>query len=392
MPAADTSRKASVASIVSGLPIDQPLSSSESADRFTGSDDFISPMDEILALTQNIYEKRLKLSVKDIQFIDNKIHEMKSRIINSLLTNDRNINTLNTAPPQPVPANIFSHTSEWPALPKKKSKSTLVVKPESDKYFRGSDVLALERKVSDLISEENIDATIFSSASTMNGDIVIKFDEKDDVKKIAQKVETNLGYQTQSRTLSFPKITISHIPKYIPIEKEDIKKLIVKSNKWLENLINEGETFDVIFSYDVRDWRSVVCKVSPKIRSHTFSNNKTLRIANRSCPVKDRFHVKQCGKCLGFGHKTQACLKSQFSCAHCNEDHHKKDCPHKDDDDKLTCSNCKKSNDYSEAEDVKSLKHSAYSHSCPFYVKQLKRQIDQTHWGEGPVPPMPCYT
>ena len=389
MPAADTSsRKASLASIVSEPSIDQPCTS-ESADRFTGSDNFTSPVDDILSLIQTVYEKRLKLSAKDIQFIDGKVHEMKNRIINSMLVNNTN-KIANTSPSRPaLITNTVSHISEWPALPKNKTRSTLVVKPESSKTFEKSDVLALERKVSELISEEKIEATIFSSASTKNGDIVIKFDEKDDVRKIAQKVENNLGYQTHSRTLSLPKITISHVPKYAPTDKQSIKDQIVKSNQWLENLIDEGETFEVIFTYVVRDWKSIVCKVSPKIRSHTFFNGSALRVANRSCPVKDRFHVKQCGKCLGFGHKSRVCLKDQFSCAHCNEDHHKKDCPHKGSEDKLMCSNCKKSNDNFEYDEVWSLKHSAYSNICPMYVKQLKRQIEQTHWGEGPVPPMP---
>lgn len=384
MPAVDTSsRKASLASIVSESSIDQACIS-ESADRFTGSDNFTSPVDEILALIRNIYDKRLKLSAKDLLFIDDRVHEMKSRIINSMLVNNTNKKTLNTSPCRPAPiTNTISHISEWPALSKNKTRSALVVKPESSKTFEKSDVLALERKVSDLISDENIDATIFSSAPTKNGDIVIKFDEKDDVRRIAQKVETNLGYQTHSRTLSLPKMTISHVPKYTPTEKESLKELIVKSNQWLEHFLNRGETFEVIFTYEVRDWRSIVIKVSPEIRSHIFYNRSALRIANRSCPAKDRFHVKQCGKCLGFGHKSRACLKDQFTCAHCNEDHHKKDCPHKDNDDKLMCSNCKKSNDNSD------LKHGPYSQLCPLYVKQLMRQIDQTHWGEGPMPKMP---
>ena len=389
MTAADTSsRKASVASIVSEQSIDQP-GISESADRFTESDNFTSPVDEILALTQTIYERRLKLSAKDLQFIDGKVHEMKSRIINSLLVNNTNKRTLNTSPPRPaLTTNAVSHINEWPALTKNKSRSTLLVKPESSRIFEKSDVLALEQKVSNLISEEKIEATIFSSASTRNGDIIIKFDEKDDVRKIAEKVETNLGYQTHSRALSLPKMTISYVPKYISTDKQSIKDLIVESNPWLEDLVDEGETFEVIFTYEVRDWRSIVCKVSPLIRARLFHNRSALRIANRSCPVKDSFHVKQCGKCLGFGHRTQVCLKPQFTCAHCNEDHHKRDCPHRDINDKLMCSNCKKSNHNSDSGDVRNIKHSAYSHICPMYAKQLKRQIEQTNWGEGPVPPM----
>ena len=266
-------------------------------------------------------------------------------------------------------------------LPKNKTRSTVLIESDASKKFESSDVTQMESKVSGLISKANIDATISSSSSTKNGDIVIRFDQKDDVKEIANKVESELGYRTQSRSLTLPKLTVSYVPKYISVEKESVAELIIKSNPWLQDCVDDGETLEVLFTYEVRDWKSIVLKTSPKIRSEIIGLGNTLRIENRRCPVKDRFHIQKCGKCLSFGHKSRACFKDQ-SCAHCSGEHHISDCPVKYDMTKLLCSNCNKSTESGSWGND----HNAHSKSCPMYMKQMKRLIEQTHWGNGPLP------
>ena len=128
-------------------------------------------------------------------------------------------------------------------------------------------------------------------------------------------------------------------------------------------MTEEGGTFEVLFTYDVRDWRSIVCKVSPEIRSRIIENRNVVRIENRSCPAKDRFHIKQCGKCLRFGHKTNVCRSDRYNCAHCREDHHIKDCPHKESDEKRKCSNCDHWNEAEDTKEIPDIKHNAYNHS-----------------------------
>ena len=388
MPAAQpSSRKASVASVDSEPLIDQSSAAAvELAVGPSATDDFTAPVDEILSLIQNVYDKRLKLSAKDMQFVSGKVHEMKNQIINLLVPNTLNHKVNNVISSNPHITKTANNLKEWPSLPQTKSRSTLLVKPDPSKKFTKSDVSELECRVNNLITEEKIEATIFSSAPTKNGDIVIKFDQKDNVKSIAKKVENNLGYQTHSRSVILPKLTISYVPKYISVEKESVEESIIRSNEWLDDLMDDGETFEVIFSYDVRDWKSIVCRVSPNIRSHIIRNGNSLRIENRSCPVKDRFHIPQCGKCLGFGHRSRMCMRDRPACSHCSEEHHRKDCPHRDNDHKLLCSNCMKSNEITDPVENQLFKHSAFSHSCPMYLKQMKRQIERTHWGDGPIP------
>ena len=380
MAASDTvSRKSSIASTNDDASIDQSVNVTSN---FSSSPDTLtSPVDEIRGLIQNIYDKKLKLSVKDMQFIDIKVHEMKNRIINYLLIDCPNSAKNATRPPPSQEAIDHLNTEKWPPLPKTRSRSTLLIKSDASKKFEASDVSQMECEVNNLITKQNINATISSSSSTKTGDIVIRFDQKDDVKVIARKVESEMGYRTQSRPVSLPKLTMSYVPKYISVKTDSVAELLIKSNPWLEDYVKDGETFDVLFMYEVRDWKSIVLKCSPKIRSEIIRLGNTLRIENRRCPVKDRFHIQQCGKCLAFGHKTRACVRDQ-SCAHCSGGHGVSACPVKSDKSKLLCSNCNKS-----SENVNMDKdHSAYSKSCPLYSKLVKRQIEVTHWGNGPVP------
>ena len=379
------SQKGSVASVIDDAAYDPPGILKQ--DSTSESNEFMSPVDDILGLLQNIYDKRLKISAKDMQVIDNKIHDMKNRLINFFLCNDSNSTKKclsSFPPPDAVPHPDNLSTKEWPYLPTNRARSTVLIKSKESKKFESADVFQMESQVNNLISKEKINATISSSTTTKNGDIVIRFDQKDDVKEIANKVENELGFQTQSRSLSLPKMTVSYVPKYISVENESLADMIVRSNPWLQEHVQNGETFEVLFTYVVRDWKSIVLRTSPKIRSEIILLGRALRIENRRCPVKDRFHVQQCGKCLGFGHKGRACLKNQC-CSHCGGEHHFSACPVKTEKTSLLCSNCKKAN----ANDTWCNKHSAHSRSCPLYAKQMKRLIEMTHWGTGPMPQMP---
>ena len=189
----------------------------------SGTNDFTGPIDDVLALVQNAFDKRIKISAKYMQFVDKQIHEMKNRIVNHLLSIE------NKKTPWPCNASKFnanenlltlSDEKEWPSLKvmnRGKSRSSIIVKPNTDKNVKVTDVNTVESKVNKMLSSENIDATILSSSTTKAGDVVIKFNEGDDVQNIARKMENNFGYKTQGRTMLLPKITISHVPKYISL-------------------------------------------------------------------------------------------------------------------------------------------------------------------------------
>ena len=386
------SRKSSVVSCDEGLTDRSDCVYSKASGCETT--DFTGPIDEILGLIKNVFDKKAKISAKDKQFVEEKAHEMKNRIINHLLLKDKsNTSAIKFSTNERETLKINDY-EKWPPLKSNANKhtqflgrgrphSTVIVKSDSDRKLKTSEVNKVESQVNQMLSAENINATIHSSLQTRNGDVVIKFDESDDVQAIARKMENKLGYKAHSRSFLLQKMTISYVPKYISLD-ESVTELIIKSNKWLDEMIQKGESFKVLFTYEVKDWDSIVCKVSPKVRAEIIQRGNTIKIENRSCPIKDRFHILQCGNCLGFGHRTRMCTKDTLSCSHCGEDHRWKDCSHRDQDEKAHCSNCGKSR--SDESSCNSTKHSARSHSCPLYIKQLKKQVEMTSWGDGPVP------
>jgi hypothetical protein len=89
MTSAPPSRKGSVTSL-DDSNIDQAGKDSESC--AGDSSNFTAPVDEILSFIKDVYVKKRKISSKDMEFIDRRVHEMKNRIINSLLQKSAQLN------------------------------------------------------------------------------------------------------------------------------------------------------------------------------------------------------------------------------------------------------------------------------------------------------------
>ena len=381
MAAASVSRRTSQASR------DESIDCSLSFDADGSStNDFTGPIDEIYALIKNAYDKRIKISAKDIQDVEKNMHEMKNRIINHLLKGKaKPAKALKADEPEILQRNSL----EWPPLARVRSNrekchSTVTLKSSSDSKLEPSDIQVVESKVHKMISSERMKATIHSSFANKAGEVVIKFNENDDVNTIARKVENNLGYKANCQSILLPKMTISRVPKYLSLS-DSVSELIVRSNEWLDDMVSSGEKFEVLFTYEVKDWSSIVCKVSPNIRTEIINHGNSLKIENRLCPMHDRFHVLQCGNCLGFGHKTKVCKKDAPCCSHCGESHRWKDCPHRDQEEKKHCFNCEKVKKEN-VSNCNQTKHDARSRLCPAYKNQLKKLIEKTSWGFGPFP------
>ena len=352
--------------------------------------DFTRPLDSILDLTQKIHRSKRQTSSDNMLEISRHVSEMKNKIINTVLP------LLLAHAKKPEADEMPSHNTyqnaqmksssekdkEWPSLPRlNRPQSSVIIKSDPQKKFVRSDARVIESKFNELLSNESIGGTIVSSGTTKNGDVMINFDRSDNLKDIASKAESNFGFKTRTRGSYLPKMTITRIPKYIHMDDCSPQETIVGSNEWLQAMLDSGETFEVLFSYEVGDWKNIVCRVSPKIRSDIVKRGNSIRIQNRSCRVFDRFHILQCGKCLEFGHKTKNCTKDTVSCKHCGEEGHLfSECPKKDSNDKLCCSNCKKTKSST------SVNHSSKSHSCPQYIKRLEQAIGMTKWGDGPIP------
>ena len=89
--------------------------------------------------------------------------------------------------------------------------------------------------------------------------------------------------------------------------------------------------------------------------------------------VNDHFHIVQCFKCQGIGHKSGSKYcplydKASTICLYCSGDHKSIHCKWKTDENKYQCANCKNSR-FTEIR--RQAGHTANSMHCPLVQKQL---------------------
>ena len=101
---------------------------------------------------------------------------------------------------------------------------------------------------------------------------------------------------------------------------------------------------------------------------------KKLYIDMVSCHVSDHFHITQCYKCQGYGHKSSSVLcklkSAEEKCLYCAGSHRSKDCVVKKDTDRHKCVNCMSSKN----PEIKSRahNHNATSKYCPIYHQEFQ--------------------
>ena len=126
----------------------------------------------------------------------------------------------------------------------------------------------------------------------------------------------------------------------------------------------------------------IVVRVSTKIRDAIRSNWNRLYIGTTSAKVYDRFYVKRCYQCNGFGHYAAEC-SGVVSCGICSLlTHESKDCPHRAETGSthLSCINCKKAGG---AGGTSHQGHAASSPKCPAYKLAQKKLRGNTPYYQG---------
>ena len=139
------------------------------------------------------------------------------------------------------------------------------------------------------------------------------------------------------------------------------------------------------FSED--SWATVVrSKVSSKLKSvplhKTDQTAQKVFIGMNSHKVTDHFHVIQCFKCQGFGHKAGSTfcplVTSENSvCLYCAGGHISKTSPYKNNADEYKFSNCLKSRIKDYHKHAKG--HTSSDMQCPLKTKEIKRIMALTN-------------
>ena len=151
------------------------------------------------------------------------------------------------------------------------------------------------------------------------------------------------------------------------VTKSNLVTQLTKQNPNIETLIDAGEEFTVLFVKATQSGFNAVARVSPKIRTAIRSQRNRIFHGVTCCKVYDRFHIKRCNKCQGYGHFKDECTESSC-CAYCTGGHDSQECHLKDGlAAQHSCVNCKK------AGKDNFTGHTAFSWKCPTYIAAQNR-------------------
>ena len=148
---------------------------------------------------------------------------------------------------------------------------------------------------------------------------------------------------------------------------------LVQQNAKIHNLIKSGSVFDFIFLKEPSTkypTYQAVARVSADIRNAIKSCGDKIYIGLMACRVTDRFYVKRCNTCQGFGHYSNAHDsekgKTKVVCGYCSEEHQSKECTKVNNHRSHKCTNCTKLGKNGSG-------HSTFYYRCPAYLAEQNR-------------------
>ena len=191
----------------------------------------------------------------------------------------------------------------------------------------------------------------------------------DKAKENMIRMEKDLKIETREKEKMLPKVMLCNVSN---LEKDDdIVESIRYKNTWLQELIDEtGDTFKEVAKMKAKGntYHSII-KCSPKIRKAIYNRGDYIFTAVGRTKVIDRYHVRQCYKCQGFGHESNNCKNAQ-ACARCGGEHRSSECESESE----KCVNCVKASNHE-------IDHRSYSNICPIYNEEIARIRNNTDHG-----------
>ena len=187
-----------------------------------------------------------------------------------------------------------------------------------------------------------------------------------------------------SKKLS-PKLKIHNLKEHRFENMEKLKEAILEKNSDIKHCLEsiKDSFFDVLFIAKNQNNISLysIVKASSDVRNIIQKSGRVF-IDMNSHKVTDHFHVNQCFKCQGFGHKagSKFCpleTSENSVCLYCAGGHISKTCPYKNNADEYKCSNCLKSRIKDYHKHAKG--HTSSDMQCPLKTKEIKRIMALTN-------------
>ena len=161
------------------------------------------------------------------------------------------------------------------------------------------------------------------------------------------------------------------ISEYRSEAKSILHEHILLKNDKIKAFVEAEHLFEVVYINVGEKYATAGVKVAPFLRDYLIET-RSLYILNSSCPVKDRFLIKQCYNCQKLQHISTNCPeKSKPVCMYCSASHKASNCQHKHNRRKHVCRNCSQSRNLQ----ISSLcnTHHSGSPDCPLIMRAIER-------------------
>ena len=211
------------------------------------------------------------------------------------------------------------------------------------------------------------------SVVNANGDVFVNLPNAETKNKLEKLLSGDAFAQNSVVTVksNLPSISILDVVDFE--SKEDFIEKIKSRNPKINELIEKGSEFSIIFSKGPKEdtkynTHQVVARVSEDIRDAIRLANNRIYIELTSHRIVDRFYVKRCNKCCKFGHYEKDCTES-VCCGYCHGEHLSKECTTVKPGECLNyeCKNCLDSGKNAKG-------HSAMWPKCPTYLEAQEKK------------------
>lgn len=256
--------------------------------------------------------------------------------------------------PKPVPARMVSAGAFVPAY----TNHAVIVSSREEKDS-SNDVF---EKVKKSLDARATGITVNRVTKIRNKKIIISCERKEEIEKIEKRISKEKDLVIEQPKSKDPMVRLVGLLQYN--KEKDIIEAMKNQNKKLWEGIEKTD-FQVTERFRRRMRNELLCtsvlQVTPIMYKKIMEVGK-LHIDLQQVVVEDQTPLRQCTRCLGYGHGRKHCSEKKDICSHCGGVHLRSACESFKEGRSPTCRNCAQAG-------IETKEHGAFSDECPVKKK-----------------------
>ena len=233
----------------------------------------------------------------------------------------------------------------------------------------------VKKKLSKSLKNVPIEKSVLSKQG--KGCLILPTKDAQQKAKIALENDFCVSVESKPKKNILPKMKVYNIDTNYYRDKVTLRQVILEKNDVINNLVENGKVFDIIYIDTKRNSATIKC--SPDIRTAVNQASGKIYLDMQVHHIKDHFQPLQCYACQCYGHKQGspecAIEHGKNVCLYCSGNHRSKDCLSKDQKRSYKCLNCTNSTNPAHRADSC---HTSNSVTCPYFIKETNSLIRRT--------------